>query len=59
MSRWITPVDIIYCKPQSPNIGEDAVEYGERVKKVISDAIGLESENFNGMAKRDLLKILD
>ncbi|KAI7854187.1 hypothetical protein BDC45DRAFT_535631 [Circinella umbellata] len=59
MTRWITPVDIVYCTPQSSNIGEDAVEYGERIKAVISHAIGLKSEDFNGMAKRDLLKILD
>ncbi|KAI9250478.1 hypothetical protein BDA99DRAFT_522590 [Phascolomyces articulosus] len=59
MTRWVTPVDIVYCEPQSSNTGEDAVRYGERVKAVISDAIDLKSENFNGMAKRDLLKVLD
>ncbi|KAI9488819.1 hypothetical protein BDB00DRAFT_846286 [Zychaea mexicana] len=59
MTRWITPVDVVYCTPQDLRPEEDAVQYGERIKAVISDTIGLESEDFNGMAKRDLLKILD
>ncbi|KAI8140493.1 hypothetical protein BJV82DRAFT_622812 [Fennellomyces sp. T-0311] len=59
MTRWITPVDIVYCEPQDPHPEEDAVEYGDRIKSLISDTINLTNEDFNGMAKRDLLKALD
>ncbi|KAI8370145.1 hypothetical protein EDC96DRAFT_503213 [Choanephora cucurbitarum] len=58
MTRWITPVDVVYCEPKIPNEDEDAVEYSDRVKDVIANSIGLENVNFNGMAKRELLKVL-
>ena len=58
MTRWITPVDVVYCEPKIPNEDEDAVEYSDRVKDVIASSIGLENVNFNGMAKRELLKVL-
>lgn len=59
MTRWITPVEIVYCEPEDPLPDEDAVAFGERIKALISDRIGLQIEDFNGMAKRDLLKVLE
>ncbi|KAI9358724.1 hypothetical protein BD770DRAFT_320698 [Pilaira anomala] len=58
MTRWITPVDIVYCEPEFPNKQESASEYSDRVKDVIARTIGVESVDFNGMAKRDLLAAL-
>ncbi|KAI9311975.1 hypothetical protein BX666DRAFT_2142969 [Dichotomocladium elegans] len=58
MTRWCTPIDVVYCPPQEPKDGEHPAAYGERVKALISDTIGLENESFNGMAKRDLLQAL-
>lgn len=58
MTRWMTPVDIVYCEPESPNKQEEATQYSDRVKDVIATAIGIENVNFNGMAKRDLLTAL-
>ncbi|KAF7728010.1 1-acylglycerol-3-phosphate O-acyltransferase 6 (lysophosphatidic acid acyltransferase, zeta) [Apophysomyces ossiformis] len=58
MTRWVTPVDVYYNPPVDPYPHEDAVEYGERVKRMIASSADLEIENFNGMAKRDLLKVL-
>ncbi|KAI8369378.1 uncharacterized protein BYT42DRAFT_607804 [Radiomyces spectabilis] len=59
MTRWATPVDVYYCTPEERRPGEDAVQFGTRVKSIISERIGLIEEDFNGMAKRDLLKVLD
>ncbi|CDH49298.1 1-acyl-sn-glycerol-3-phosphate acyltransferase [Lichtheimia corymbifera JMRC:FSU:9682] len=59
MTRWITPVDIVFCTPQAPYDDEDPVMFGDRVKALISDTIGLENVDFNGMAKRDLLKVIN
>ncbi|KAG0182578.1 hypothetical protein DFQ28_002749 [Apophysomyces sp. BC1034] len=58
MTRWITPVDVYYNHPTNPHPHEDAVEYGDRVKQMIASSADLEIENFNGMAKRDLLVAL-
>lgn len=58
MTRWITPVDIVYCEPEFPNKQESASEYSDRVKDVIARTIGVKSVDFNGMAKRDLLAAL-
>ncbi|KAI8067703.1 uncharacterized protein B0P05DRAFT_475408 [Gilbertella persicaria] len=58
MTRWITPVNVVYCEPKSPKQNESAVEYSDQVKKVIASSIGLQSVDFNGMAKRELLKVL-
>lgn len=58
MTRWFTPVDIVFCTPQAPYEHEDPVMFGDRVKALISDTIGLENVDFNGMAKRDLLKVI-
>jgi glycerol-3-phosphate O-acyltransferase 3/4 len=58
MTRWITTVDVVYCEPESPCRGETAVQYSDRVKNVIALSVGLEKVDFNGMAKRDLLKLL-
>ncbi|CEP11076.1 hypothetical protein [Parasitella parasitica] len=58
MTRWITPVDIVYCKPEVPLKGETSVQYGERIKDKIASSIGLKKVDFNGMAKRDLLEVL-
>ncbi|KAI9025901.1 hypothetical protein CLU79DRAFT_743665 [Phycomyces nitens] len=55
MTRWITPVKVVYASPQDPLDNEDPTDYGERVRKTIVDSIGLKIEDFNGMAKRDLL----
>ncbi|KAG1579450.1 hypothetical protein G6F48_011150 [Rhizopus delemar] len=57
MTRWITPVDVIYCEPQSPKEDEDAVEYSDRVKEIIASSAELEQVDFNGMAKRELLNV--
>lgn len=59
MTRWITPVDVIYCEPQSPKEDEDAVEYSDRVKEIIASSAELEQVDFNGMAKRELLNVLE
>lgn len=59
MTRWITCVDVVYCEPELPSDDEDAVEYSDRVKCVIASSIGLENVDFNGMAKRELLKVLN
>ncbi|KAI8988869.1 hypothetical protein BDB01DRAFT_783416 [Pilobolus umbonatus] len=59
MTRWQTPVEVVYCQPQSPIKGEDATSYGKRVKDVIADSIGLQKVDFNGMAKRELLNVLE
>lgn len=58
MTRWLTTVDVVYCKPEIPHRSETAVQYGERVKDRIATNIGLKKVDFNGMAKRDLLNIL-
>jgi glycerol-3-phosphate O-acyltransferase 3/4 len=58
MTRWFTRVDIVYCEPESPRRGEAAVQYGDRIKDIIATSVGLEKVNFNGMAKRELLKAL-
>ncbi|GAA5806199.1 hypothetical protein HPULCUR_011730 [Helicostylum pulchrum] len=58
MTRWMTPVDIVYCEPELPNKQEESTQYSDRVKDVIATAIGIENVNFNGMAKRDLLTAL-
>ncbi|KAL0090135.1 hypothetical protein J3Q64DRAFT_1728436 [Phycomyces blakesleeanus] len=55
MTRWITPVKVVYILPQSQTEDENFADYGERVRKTIADSIGLKIEDFNGMAKRDLL----
>lgn len=52
-------MEIVYCEPEDPLPDEDAVAFGERIKALISDRIGLQIEDFNGMAKRDLLKVLE
>lgn len=59
MTRWMTSVDVVYCAPESPRRGEAAVEFGRRVRNTIATSIGLEQVDFNGMAKRDLLKALE
>ncbi|CAO3599013.1 unnamed protein product [Absidia cylindrospora] len=59
MTRWVTPIKVVYGDPQVPLPDEDPVEFGDRVKHVVTSSIGLQSENFNGMAKRDMLKMLD
>ncbi|KAL9539589.1 hypothetical protein MBANPS3_010174 [Mucor bainieri] len=59
MTRWMTTVDVVYCEPEVPRRGETAVEYGERIKDRIATSIGLEKVDFNGMAKRDLLRVLN
>lgn len=59
MTRWITTVDVVYCEPEVPHRGETAVQYGERIKDRIATSIGLKKVDFNGMAKRDLLKVLE
>ncbi|KAI8061916.1 hypothetical protein BDF21DRAFT_132235 [Thamnidium elegans] len=58
MTRWMTPVNIVYCEPELPNKQEEPTQYSDRVKDVIATAIGIENVNFNGMAKRDLLTAL-
>ena len=59
MTRWITTVDVVYSEPVTLKDQESAVEYGARVKDIISTSIGLEQVEFNGMAKRDLLKAIE
>lgn len=59
MTRWQTVVDVYYGQPQDMRPDEDAVSFGERIKHIISNTIGVPSEDFNGMAKRDLLRVLD
>ncbi|KAI9271329.1 hypothetical protein BY458DRAFT_509689 [Sporodiniella umbellata] len=56
MTRWMTPVDVTYCEPQSPKL-EDAVSYSDRVKEIIACSAGLEQVDFNGTAKRELLNV--
>ncbi|KAI7899350.1 uncharacterized protein BX663DRAFT_478561 [Cokeromyces recurvatus] len=58
MTRWITPVKVVYCQPQSPQENEDAVDFSNRVKDIIATKIGLEKVDFNGTAKRELLRVL-
>ncbi|KAI9469959.1 MAG: hypothetical protein EXX96DRAFT_491957 [Benjaminiella poitrasii] len=61
MTRWITPVKVVYCQPQSPYLNgekQTAVEFGDRVKDVIATSIGLEQVDFNGTAKSELLRLL-
>jgi glycerol-3-phosphate O-acyltransferase 3/4 len=58
MTRWLTPVDVVYCEPESPRRGETAVQYSDRIKDIIANSVGLEKVDFNGMAKRELLKAL-
>lgn len=59
MTRWMTTVDVVYCEPEVPHRGETAVQYGERIKDKIAISIELEKVDFNGMAKRDLLRVLN
>lgn len=59
MTRWMTTVDVVYCEPEVPRRGETAVQYGERIKDKIAISIELEKVDFNGMAKRDLLIVLN
>lgn len=59
MTRWMTTVNVVYSTPESPRRGESAVNYSERVKDVIASSIGLQKVDFNGMAKRELLKAVE
>jgi glycerol-3-phosphate O-acyltransferase 3/4 len=59
MTRWMTSVDVVYCTPESTRRGEDAAQFGSRVRNAIATSIGLEQVDFNGMAKRDLLRVLE
>lgn len=59
MTRWMTTVNVVYNRPESPRRGESAVCYSERVKDVIASSISLEKVDFNGMAKRELLKAVE
>ncbi|KAI8334757.1 hypothetical protein BC941DRAFT_515501 [Chlamydoabsidia padenii] len=59
MTRWATPIKVVYSTPQAPLPNEDPVVFGHRIKSVVTSSIGLQSEDFNGMAKRDMLKALD
>ncbi|KAI8977574.1 hypothetical protein BDF20DRAFT_913890 [Mycotypha africana] len=58
MTRWWTPIHVYYCDPMTPKCNEKAADYGDRVKRRIADTVGLTCVNFNGMAKRQLLKVL-
>lgn len=58
MTRWCTPINVVYCTPQMIQKNEDPVTFSHRVKSVISTSIGLKMEDFNGRSKKDLLKIL-
>lgn len=58
MTRWFTPVEVVYSEPESPRRDETAVQYSDRIKDIIANSVGLEKVDFNGMAKRDLLKAL-
>ncbi|CAO3631017.1 unnamed protein product [Cunninghamella blakesleeana] len=58
MTRWCTPINVVYCAPQMIQKNEDPVTFSHRVKSVISTSIGLKMEDFNGRSKKDLLQIL-
>jgi glycerol-3-phosphate O-acyltransferase 3/4 len=58
MTRWMSSVDVVYCEPNMPSRGEGAAQFGHRIRQVIASSIGLNCVDFNGMAKRDLLKAL-
>lgn len=58
MTRWISPVDVVYCDPIDRQKDETPVDFGNRTRDIIAKSIGLEKVEFNGMAKRDLLKVL-
>ncbi|ORX59752.1 acyltransferase-domain-containing protein [Hesseltinella vesiculosa] len=57
MTRWITPIDVTYCDPQTPRKDELPSQFGDRVKAVISHVIGVHSVDFNGRAKSRLLAV--
>ncbi|CAO3632007.1 unnamed protein product [Mucor hiemalis] len=59
MTRWMTTVNVVYNTPESPRRGESAVDYSGRVKDVIASSVGLQKVDFNGMAKRELLKAIE
>ncbi|KAI8099030.1 uncharacterized protein BX664DRAFT_320213 [Halteromyces radiatus] len=58
MTRWMTPIKVVYSSPQTSEQQEDSAQFGLRVKDIITNSIGLHSEDFNGMAKKDLLKVV-
>lgn len=59
MTRWISPVDVVYCDPIDQKEDEIPVEFGNRTRDTIAQSIGLEKAEFNGMAKREVLKALE
>ncbi|KAI9305677.1 acyltransferase-domain-containing protein [Cunninghamella echinulata] len=58
MTRWCTPINVVYCPTQTIQQNENTVSFSHRVKSVISTSIGLQIEDFNGRAKKELLQIL-